>query len=399
MLILRLWNYIRGYVIIIVEGYFLEKFINICTHRQLRLWNVKWQRNSRVKMMISIKDFKMLRPIAKKTRCRVHIIMKKGLPFLLNRYKNRKAFVIGAGSCIIVFFLISSFIWEVSVVGNSSVPTEVIVEKLYNNGIKVGALKYNIHPEDVVGNMMLELKDLARVSVYIRGTKVQVVVNERVKPPDLINRNVPCDIVALKEGVICSIVAKEGLEVVKIGDTVIKGQLLITGKVENINNPEAIPLMVHSMGSVKARTWYEASAKVEQKLVRTKRTGLKKENYSIVLFTKKLELFHSKIPYKNSEYVEIKKKLCIGNYFALPFELIIDQHYEYDLEHYEIDFETAEEIAADKAIALAQKNVPIHSQIVNTNISFVNNDNGVSIAKAVIECVEDIGVTQEIGGM
>ena len=399
MLILRLWNYIRGYVIIIVEGYFLEKFINICTHRQLRLWNVKWQRNSRVKMMISIKDFKMLRPIAKKTRCRVHIIMKKGFPFFINKYKNRKAFIIGAGSCIITFFLISSFIWDVSVVGNSSVPTEVIVEKLYSNGIKIGALKYGINPENVVGNMMLELNDLARISVYIRGTKVQVVVNERVKPPDLINRNVPCDIVALKEGVICSIVAKEGLETVKVGDTVAKGQLLITGKIENINNPEATPLMVHSMGSVKARTWYEASAKVEQKLKKTKRTGLKKENYSIVLFTKKIKLFHSKIPYKNSEYVEIKKKLCIGNYFALPVEFIIDQHYEYDLEHYEIDVETAEEIAADKAIALAKEKAPKNAKIVNSNVYFVNNDNGVNIAKAIIECIEDIGVTQEIGGM
>jgi len=34
MLIFRLWNYIRGYVIIFVEGYFLEKFVNICTRRQ-----------------------------------------------------------------------------------------------------------------------------------------------------------------------------------------------------------------------------------------------------------------------------------------------------------------------------------------------------------------------------
>ncbi len=399
MLILRLWNYIRGYVIIIVEGYFLEKFINICTHRQLRLWNVKWQRNSKVKMMISIKDFKLLRPIAKRTRCRVHIIKKKGLPFTLNRYKNRKAFVIGSTICIIAFFTISSFIWDISVSGNSSVPKEVIIQKLYDNGVKVGALKYCIHPEEVVSNMMLELSDLARVSVYIHGTKIQVVVNERKKPPDLIDRNLPCNIVALKEGVISSVVAKEGLEMVKKGDTVTKGQLLIAGEIVNANYPEATPLMVHSIGIVKAKTWYEASAKVEKQLTRTERTGLKKENYSIVFFTKKIKLFNHKIPYNNSEHVEIKKKLCIGKYLALPFELVIDQHYEYKLERYEIDVETAEEIASDKAVALAKQQVPRNAEIVKTDISFVNNDNGVSMARAIIECVEDIGVTQEIGGM
>jgi len=398
MLILRLWNYIKGYVIIIVEGYFLEKFINICTHRQLRLWNVRWGKNSKVVMKISIDDFRMLRPIAKRTRCRVHIIKKKGLPFILNKYKNRKAFVIGLGICVITFFLISSFVWDVSVTGNSKVSTEVIMEKLCENGIKVGALKYSIDPDDIVGNMMLELNDLARISISLRGTKIQVIVNERVKPPDLINRNVPCNLVALKEGVISSIVAKEGLETVKIGDTVTKGQLLISGTVENMKIKDAMPLMVHAMGIVKARTWYEASSKVEQKVVKAKRTGLKKDKYSIAIFTKKFKLFQRKIPYNNSEHVEIKKKLCIGKNLALPFEIIVDQYYEYELEHNEIDLDTAQKIASDKAIALAQEQIPINVEVVKTGISISQDGNGVSIAKAVIECIEDIGVTQEIGG-
>ncbi len=398
MLILRLWNYIRGYVIIIVEGYFLEKFINICSHRQLRLWNVKWQKNSKVIMMMSIKDFRMLRPIAKRTKCRVHILKKKGLPFIIYRYKSRKAFAFGCAICVIVFFLISSFVWDVSIAGNNKVSTEVIMEKLSENGIKVGALKYSIDPNDVVGNMMLEINELARISISLHGTKVQVIVNERVKPPDLINRNVPCDLVAIKEGVISSIVAKEGIEMVKVGDTVTKGQLLITGKIENTKIPDTMPLMVHSMGIVKARTWYEASCKVEQKLVKAKRTGLKKEMYSFVLFTKKIKLFHTKIPYNNSEHVEIKKKLCIGENLALPFEIIVDQYYEYELESNEIDLETAEKNASEKAVALAQEQIPKNTEVLKTGVSIVQYDNGVKIAKALIECIEDIGVTQEIGG-
>lgn len=399
MLILRLWNYIRGYVIIIVEGYFLEKFINICTHRQLKLWNVKWQKNSKIIMKLSINDFRRLRPIAKRTRCHVHIIDKKGLPFILNRYKSRKAFVIGSGICIITFFLISSFVWDVSVTGNNKVSTEVIMKKLYENGVKVGALKYTINPDDIVGNMMLELNDLARISVFLRGTKIQVIVDERVKPPDLINRNVPCDLVALKEGVISSIVAKEGLEMVKIGDTVTKGQLLITGTIENMKIKDAMPLMVHSMGIVKARTWYEASAQVEQKLVKAKRTGLKKNMYSISIFTKSFKLFHGKIPYNNSEHVEMKKKLCIGENLVLPIEIIVDQYYEYELEYKVIDLDTAKKIASAKAITSAQEQIPQNVEVIKTGISITEDDKGIATAKAVIECIEDIGVTQEIGGM
>ena len=398
MLILRLWNYIRGYVIIIVEGYFLEKYINICTHRQLRLWNVKWQKNSKVLMNISIKDFKLLRPIARRTRCRVHIIKKKGLPFILNSYKNRKAFVIGSGICVIIFCIISSFVWDVSVTGNSKVSTEVLMGKLNENGIKLGALKYSINTDEIVENMMLELNDLARISISLRGTKIFVIVNERVKPPDLINKNLSCDLVALKDGVIFSIVAKEGLEMVKVGDTVTKGQMLLTGTIENMKNKEAMPLMVHSMGIVKARTWYEASAQVEQKLVKAKRTGLKKEMYSIGLFTKKVKLFHREISYNNSEHIEIIKKLTIGQNLVLPIEMIVDYYYEYELEQSEIDIDTARKIASEKAIALAQQQMPKNAEIVKKGISIVKNDNGTSTATVLVECVEDIGVTQEIGG-
>jgi similar to stage IV sporulation protein len=398
MLILRLWNYIRGYVIIIVEGYFLEKFINICTHRHIRLWNVKWQKNSRVIMKLSIDDFRLLRPIAKKTHCKVHIINKKGLPFLLNRYKNRKPFIIGLGICIIIFFLISSFIWDISIVGNSKLSTEVILNKLNENGIKLGALKYNVNLDKSVENLMLELDDLARVSISLKGTKILVTVNERVKPPDLVKREVPCDLVAMKDGVIFSIIAKEGLEMVKIGDTVTKGQVLISGTIENARDKESMPLMVHSMGIVKARIWYEASAEVEQKLVESKRTGLQKDMYSIVFFTKKFKLFHSKNPYNNSDHIELKRKFTIGENLVLPFEVIVDQYYENKLEQKSVDLAAAQKIASEKAFAKVKEQLPQNVEIVKKDISFVNKDNGGSMAVAVIECIEDIGVTHEIGG-
>jgi len=55
MLIFRLWNYIRGYVIIFVEGYFLEKFVNICTRRQILLWDIQRDRNSKMTLKVSIR--------------------------------------------------------------------------------------------------------------------------------------------------------------------------------------------------------------------------------------------------------------------------------------------------------------------------------------------------------
>ncbi len=398
MLLLRIWNYLRGYVIIIVEGYFLEKFINICAHRQLLLWNVKYRERNKMTMNMSIDAFKQLRPIAFKTRCRVHILKKKGLPFTLHKYKNRKAFIAGALTFFAVFFLMTSFIWDVSVTGNEKIKTEAILQKLYEHGIKPGSFKLGMDIDEVADQILLETSDLARMSIAIKGTKVTVNVAERIKPPDLIDKKKPCNIVATKDGVILSVTAKEGVEAVKPGQTVTKGQLLISGTIMNKDKPEEQLMTVHSMGSVKARTWYEASSLVETKVVENRRTGKYKNLYTLDLFTKNIKLFHGKIPYNNSEHVQIKNKLSIGEDLVFPIQLISDRYYEYEIFEKQISMEDARSIAAGKAVQLAMDQVPEGAEVLKRDVSIIQGDNGVNTATAIIECLEDIGVTQEIGG-
>lgn len=144
MLLLRLWNYLRGYVIIIIEGYFLEKFLNICIRRQIYLWDVIKRNSSTMQMKVSIKGFKALRGIARKTRCRVRIKRKKGLPFVLNRYRQRKTFAAGAIICILIFGYLTSTIWDIEVTGNKNIPTQTILDSLANLGLKPGIFRYGI---------------------------------------------------------------------------------------------------------------------------------------------------------------------------------------------------------------------------------------------------------------
>ena len=137
MLLLRLWNYIRGYVIILVEGYFLERFINICTHRQVFLWDIKRRNDFAMTLQLSIKGFKMLRPISRKSQCRVRIVKKKGYHlFLINI--NKKAFMFGAVLFIVIINLLASFIWDIEISGNKEIRTADVLQKLAVIGVKPG---------------------------------------------------------------------------------------------------------------------------------------------------------------------------------------------------------------------------------------------------------------------
>ena len=138
MYIKILLGLLLGYVRIEVEGYYIERFINICTNRKILIWNLKREKGVKLYLNISIKDFKNLTQIAIKTKCKIRILRKKGIPFLLNRYKKRKIFAI---FLIIILFMIvvsSNYIWNIEVSVEDNLIVENILEDLNDLGISKG---------------------------------------------------------------------------------------------------------------------------------------------------------------------------------------------------------------------------------------------------------------------
>ena len=64
-----LYLYIFGYINIEVEGFFVERFINICISKRIFLWKLVRTRSTVMYARISLKDFKKIRKIARKTKC------------------------------------------------------------------------------------------------------------------------------------------------------------------------------------------------------------------------------------------------------------------------------------------------------------------------------------------
>ena len=88
MYIRLLLNLLLGYVRIEVEGYYVERFINICTNRKILIWNLKREKGVKLFLNIGIGDFKRLSNIAKKTKCKIKILKKRGIPFVIKKEKS-----------------------------------------------------------------------------------------------------------------------------------------------------------------------------------------------------------------------------------------------------------------------------------------------------------------------
>ena len=149
MLIKKIWHFLLGYIVIKVEGLSLEKYMNLVALNNIKMWNVKRTSHKTLIASMGIKDFKNLRKIQKKVRCNIKIIDKRGLPFIIHRYKRRKALTLGMFAFLISIYAISAFIWIVEVEDLDNVDADIVKERIAEFGIAPGQFKGNIDTSNV----------------------------------------------------------------------------------------------------------------------------------------------------------------------------------------------------------------------------------------------------------
>ena len=130
-----LLKYILGYVRITVEGYYIERFINICTTSKILIWNLKREKGIKLYLNIGIQDYYKAIKIAKKLKCKVKIEKKRGLPFILNRYKKRKIFVISLFVILIALYTSSNYIWNIEIRVEDNMQLDNILEEVKMAGL------------------------------------------------------------------------------------------------------------------------------------------------------------------------------------------------------------------------------------------------------------------------
>ena len=95
---------LHGFLELSVSGDQLERFLNLCHARAVSLERIRYLSEKNITTRISINDFRKLLPIHRKTRVRIHILKKRGLPFLLLRIQKRKCFTAGFLLCVVLQF-------------------------------------------------------------------------------------------------------------------------------------------------------------------------------------------------------------------------------------------------------------------------------------------------------
>lgn len=312
-------KYIIGYVRIVVEGYYIERFINICTNQNLLIWNLKREKNVRIHLNIGINDFKELSTISKKTKCRVKIESKHGIPFLLNKYRKRKIFLILLVVVLIGTYFSSNYIWNIDVIEEKGENLENLLEDLNNSGLNVGKLKSKIDTKEIINKVRLNREDIAWMGIELKGTNAIVRAVKADKAPDIIDENEYCNIVSNKSGLITKINAQNGTANVKEGDVVKPGTVLIAGIMEGKYTE---PRYIHATGEIEAKVWYTKSKQVYYNQEIKEQTGEEEKNFGIKINNFKINLPKGVSKFELYDTIETEKKLKLFSDFYLPISFI-----------------------------------------------------------------------------
>ena len=428
------FRFIIGYVKVEIKGVNIERFLNLITARNIHIWNIV---NTGVDVSFCIvpKDVYKLKPIIRKMRLigvvkernelyKFRIRERYGLPFLLYSYRKRKMFLIGIFIGWFIVYLMSLHIWNISFEGNYKHTDEELYRFLQQIYITEGTKKKSINGEDIEKALRNKYFDITWASVDISGTKLTVYVRENINSTngngevvpedeedtehveqmeagDGENNNKPGDLVADKPCEIVSIVTRSGKPVVKKGDIVEKGSILISGKYELYNDDMTVlnEKIVRADGDIVGKVIYNIDDSIPREYIKKEYTGKEYEitNGRVGKYYIEARLHIGGRKFDKYDVYRYIDQMIIGDSFYMPMFTEKIVYKEYTLNDALYTDEQLEELASKKIMYKIIKIEENTIQILENNVKIEVSEKFCRIygQVTVLEYIGVIGGTYE----
>nr|WP_312576336.1 sporulation protein YqfD [Sedimentibacter sp.] len=384
MITFKLWNLIRGYVIINITETNYEKTINVLQRNKIRLWDIE-KKEVGVSFKISNEDYKKYHKIIKESK--LETAGKTGLSFKIKKLKLRKGFIAGIIILVLCFFMFTNLVWNIEVIGVNHAISSEIKNALSENGIKMPSTIAGLNEKHIETILHKKFANFKFVEAYIEGSKLIIFVKEKESESSVIKENVPSSIISTKNAIINKAIVKNGQLVVQVGDVVYKGQTLVMGIVKNKNSDDF--MMVPSEGTIYGKTYYNFEMKEFKKKDIAKYTNNAKKIYYLKKNEDRYKIIGDTEPFENYNYSERTIKIPIFSNIT-GISLVKGKFFEETIDEVDIDENTAKNKMKVNLYDDLIKMCGSDAKILNTSFDFQEDENCYYL-NAQIEVIEDIG--------
>ena len=377
---LKFIKFFRGYLYVRLTGYSPERFFNLCGNAGIILWELHREETGYV-FCISLRAFRRLKPMLRKSGTQIRILKRVGLPFLLFRYRKHRFFAIGILAAFLFLMVMSRFVWSVEISGNHQYSTQLLTKFLAEEQIGYGVRKREIDCENAEVLLRNHFPDITWVSVRLSGTKLYVAVQERLPAGNAGEESalVASDLVTEVAGEVTSVLVRRGTALVQAGDEVEAGTVVVSGMIPiQDDSGETVSydlcaadadVTIHT--TLPYEDHFSAKKQVREQIGKTK--------YGIGVLTEdgQLNLFWQQKA--QTGCIRIYRQICLGRDFYLPFTLVTERLWQY--ENNETDRTEAEikRIAQEKLDNYIQKLEKNAIQILSNSVIIEKNATEVSV--------------------
>lgn len=362
----------RGYVRIRVDGPVPQRFMNLCSVHDISLWDIVTD-GCTYEMNLSVSDFFRLKPMVKKTKTKVVLLEKRGLPFRMQKWKKRKVFLCSSLICIVGLYLVSLFLWDIRLVNEGRLTEEMLLSFLQDQGVGYGSYKRSIDIDRIEKALRDEYPFIIWTSCRLEGTRLFVDVKENEQTVEEVSDDdrQPADLYATVEGKVVSIITRSGIPKVSAGDEVKKGDILVAGEVPVYNDDETVKEYMYVRSDADVRLLTELSYKKSLSLDYQKKVYTGEERTAYYFRVHKNSFSTAKVPdYEEYDIVtDLKQaKLLSDFYLPLYYGRIVYKEYRYEDFVYteseakallSYEFEKFCKTLQQKGVQIVEKNVKI----------------------------------------
>lgn len=382
-------RWLQGFVQFLVIGKYPERFINIVTKCGLSIWHTN-KTGDKLSARMFVRDYKKIRPYAKKSRVRLKIQSKHGLPFYIRRYKQRVGVLLGMLVFILVVSIMSQFVWTIDIIGLETVSQAKLLSVLKDNGLYIGAYKPSLSFTQISRKTMLEIDDIAWMSINVLDSHASVELKEKAKSPTVDNYHQPANVKATRDGLIESINTLQGEAFFTAGSAVVKDQMIVSGVVEDKSGGVSL---VRANAEVIAQTTHKVSFCVNKEH--------EYYGFSEPIVRRNLSVFNLSIPvtfsFASSSDSAVRQNTDSLYLFdtTLPVSIESTRIYEKNSFKKKLSENTAHKILQKQAyvfesFALSQ------CEVLSRDFSYLETDSRY-VLDATYTCREDIAYQQDIG--
>ena len=324
---MNFWMSLEGLVKIELVSAEPEQALSAISNAGITLYQIRHEKDLTLELTIKRTDRKALEALAKKRGESLAVLRERGIYYTLRRLRKRKLLLFGMALLVSLALYLPTRVLFVQVEGNETVAANQILSAARDSGIRFGASRRRVRSERVKNALLDAVPELQWAGVNTRGCTAIISVRERTQEKLPENNNVVASLVADRDGFILSSVVTRGTGLVRPGQAVKKGEVLISGYTDCGLTIQA----TCAKGEILAQTRRTLEAVIPAQTLRRGEAIEKIRRVSLRLGKKSIFFWKdSGILDASCDRISKEYRLTLPGGFSLPVSVWVDTYTRYE---------------------------------------------------------------------